>query len=106
MMFNTERVGLENMPEFFDTNTRELYYLILFLNDEFWDLLCTNKNLYVSQVKALHPNSYFKELQVCQCATGDEGPRWLDVEDGHQASVRDLLAGHNFMSFTLFFFRM
>ena len=25
------------------------------------------------------------------------------VEDGHQASVRELLAGHNFMSFTLFF---
>ena len=73
LMFNTERVGLENMPECFDTNTRELYYLILLFNDEFWDLLCTNTNLYVSQVKALHPNSYFKELQVCQCATGDEG---------------------------------
>ena len=72
LMFNTERVGLENMPECFDTNTRELCYLILFLNDEFWDLLGFTVHLYVSQVKALLPNSYFKELQVCQCAR-DEG---------------------------------
>ena len=57
--FNMERVGLQNMPECFDANTRELDYLNLFLDNEFWDLLCTNTNLYVAQVKALHLNHYY-----------------------------------------------
>ena len=35
LMFDTERVGLENMRECFDTNIRELDNLILCLNDEF-----------------------------------------------------------------------
>ena len=59
MKFDTERVGPQNMPECFDASTRELDYLNLFLNGEFWDLLCTNTNLYAAQVKALPPNRYY-----------------------------------------------
>ena len=47
------------MPECFDGNTRKLDYLNLFLDDGFWDVLCTNTNLYAAQVKALHPNRYY-----------------------------------------------
>ena len=49
MRFDTERVRPQNMPECFDANTRELNYLNLFLDDEFWELLCTNANLYNTQ---------------------------------------------------------
>ena len=102
LMFDTERIGLENRPECFDTNTREMDYLILFLNDEFWDLLCTNTNLYVLQVKLC---TQIVTTKSCNSASVPEMKASLGhyVEDGHQASVRELLAGHNFMSFTLFF---
>ena len=49
--FDTERVGPQNMPECFDASTRELDYLNLFLDSEFWDLLCTNTNLYAARSK-------------------------------------------------------
>ena len=55
--FDTKRAGPQNMPECFDASTRELDYLNLFLDGEFWELLCTN--LYAAQVKALHPNRYY-----------------------------------------------
>ena len=66
--FDTERVGPQNMPECFDASTRELDYLNLFLDGEFWDLLCTNTNLYAAQVKALHPNRYYAKSVCCVCS--------------------------------------
>ena len=82
LMFDTERVGLENMLECFDTNTREFYYLILFVNNEFWDLLCNNTNLYGIYCaptptymfcrSSFAPKLLLQRLQVCQCAR-DEG---------------------------------
>ena len=96
MTFDTERVGLQNMPECFDASTRELDYLNLFLDGEFWELLCTNTNLYAAQVKASKP-LLRQELQVRQRARdeGFHGAPAHDGEDGHQAAVRELLAGRS-----------
>ena len=103
--FDTERVGPQNMPECFDASTRELDYLNLFLDGEFWDLLCTNTNLYAAQVKALHPNRYYAKSYKSASVPEMKafvGLRLMMEKTVVKPRYENYWQGeaHNFMSFT------